>query len=123
MKKSILNYIFGFAWIFGFLFLSKFIVQTFQINFPASIIGMLLITFALQLKIIKLEWVANSANIFIKNMSLLFVPIAVGLIEHLELLKSAISSLILTCIFTTIFFIGLVGKTFELIENKNGNTK
>ncbi|MBD1388057.1 CidA/LrgA family protein [Neiella sp. HB171785] len=81
---------------------------------PGSIIGMVLLATSLQLRVIRLTWVEGAANQFIRWMSLLFVPIGVGLVEQLDVLSSALLAIIITCIFATLALLALVGWGVQL---------
>ncbi len=61
---------------------------------PGSIIGMLVLFIAMASGLIPAEAVKPTANLFIRYMILMFIPISVGLIEHYELLiNNAVSIL------------------------------
>ena len=56
------------AIIIGCLAVGEFIVWLTGITIPSSILGMLLLTFLLKVKVIKLEWVETISNFLVKNM-------------------------------------------------------
>ena len=62
------------AIIIGCLAVGEFIVWLTGITIPSSILGMLLLTFLLKVKVIKLEWVETISNFLVKNMGFFFVP-------------------------------------------------
>jgi holin-like protein len=80
---------------------------------PASIIGMLLLVAALSLRIIPLSWVESCANLFVRWMALLFVPIGVALVEQLDVLLDALPALLATCVFATLVLLGVVGHFYQ----------
>ena len=59
--------------LFGCLALGELIVRTTGATLPASIIGMLILTLLLKLKVVKLEWVRGLTDFLIRT---------VGLIHH-----------------------------------------
>ncbi|GGA64851.1 hypothetical protein GCM10011369_02790 [Neiella marina] len=81
---------------------------------PGSIIGMIVLATCLQLKVIRLAWVEGAANQFIRWMSLLFVPIGVGLVDQLGVLSNALLAIIITCVFATLALLALVGWGVQL---------
>ncbi|WP_432453740.1 MULTISPECIES: CidA/LrgA family protein [unclassified Agarivorans] len=85
---------------------------------PASILGMLLLTILLQLRWIKLAWVERSSMLFVRWMSLLFVPISVGLVDHLETLFQALPAMMMTCVLATLILLVVVGKIYQYWEQK-----
>lgn len=78
----------GLAVIFGFLFLGEAVVEIFGLPIPGNVIGMILLTFALIFKVVRLEDVEREAELLVKNMSIMFVPPGVGIILYWELLKA-----------------------------------
>ena len=52
--------------------------QAFGVPLPSHVLGLLLLTAALFLRIVKLEWVENSASFLTKHMMLFFVPLLAG---------------------------------------------
>lgn len=75
---------------FGLILLSLMIGTTIQhflsISIPGSIIGMLLLFSLMASGIIPASWVQPSASLFIRYMIILFVPVSVGLMDHVDLL-------------------------------------
>jgi holin-like protein len=76
---------------------------------PGSIIGMLLLTLGLEFGWIQLNWVQRISNLFLRWMSLLFVPIGVGLIDKLDVLQSSLGAILVTCIVVTLVLLALIG--------------
>ncbi|CAG7648290.1 CidA/LrgA family protein [Paenibacillus allorhizosphaerae] len=68
----------GFAILLGFYFLGTLLHSGLQIPLPANVIGLILFTLCLFLRIVKLEWVEEASQFLIKHMLLLFAPIVVG---------------------------------------------
>lgn len=60
--------------LFGCLALGELIVRVLDIKLPASIVGMLILTLLLKLKVIKLEWVRGLTDFLIANLGFFFVP-------------------------------------------------
>lgn len=82
---------------------------------PGSIVGMLILLFSLILGFIKIEQIKNISDFFLSNLSFLFLPVSVGLLGSIEILKeSGINILILTFI-TTAIVIYTTGITVELV--------
>ena len=85
---------------------------------PASILGMLLLAGLLSSGIIRLSWVEAGAGFLVRWMSLLFVPVGVGVLDHLELLGNNIIAILITCIVGTIMVMALAGWLFQWLERK-----
>ena len=70
-----------FGILFIFLALGELAVYFTGIPVPSSIIGMLLLTLALKLDIVKLAWVDKVASFLVHNLGFFFVPAGVGLMK------------------------------------------
>lgn len=86
MPKKILNYALSFALIMLCLWAGNAIQHFFLLSVPGSIFGMLILFALLVSGLVKVDWVKPGAQLFIRYMIILFVPISVGLMDHLPLL-------------------------------------
>ena len=102
--------------IFGCLAFGELIVYLTDIEFPASIVGMLLLTTLLQLKIIRLEWIKPASNILNQNIGLFFVPAGVSIIEYFGIVKVALIPIIIASVISTILVILSTGWSFNLVR-------
>ncbi|MFC0213940.1 CidA/LrgA family protein [Paenibacillus chartarius] len=68
----------GFAILLGFNLLGLAVKELGHIPLPANLIGLILFTASLFLRIVKLEWVEQTAGFLTKHMLLFFVPFLVG---------------------------------------------
>ncbi|WP_461534629.1 CidA/LrgA family protein [Spongorhabdus nitratireducens] len=98
------------------LYLGEFISTLMNELLPGSILGMLLLAALLGSGLVRLSWVESGANFLIRWMSLLFVPIGVGAIDHLELLHSSLVALLLCCIVGTVVVMAVAGWMFQWLE-------
>ena len=62
------------AIIIGCLAIGELIVWLTSVPVPSSILGMLLLTALLQMKVVKLEWVEGLSSFLVSNMGFFFVP-------------------------------------------------
>lgn len=63
------------------------IVKLFEIQFPGSIVGMLILLGCLYLGWVKIEWVELGARWLLTEMVLFFIPSAIGVIQYPSLLS------------------------------------
>ncbi|MFQ1041837.1 CidA/LrgA family protein [Gilliamella sp. CG16] len=68
------------------LWVGNFISQLLPIMIPGSIIGLLTLFFLLAFQIIPTRWIKNSCNLFMRYMTLLFIPAAMGIMDNYTLL-------------------------------------
>src|SRR5574344_32481 len=87
MFRRILKIFIGLAILLLILFISNLIVGLVKVNFPPALLGLILFTILLKCGIIKEEFVKDCSEIFLQNMGLFFVPLAVGIISHKGLLE------------------------------------
>ena len=109
------------AIIIGCLAVGEFITWLTGISVPSSIIGMLLLTFLLKVKVIKLEWVRGLTDFLIANLGFFFVPPGVALMLYFDLIKAEIVPITLATLLSTIFVLLVTGHTHQAVskgENK-----
>ena len=89
VKSKLIDIIYcliSFVLIIGSLTAGNVIQQFLDTSIPGSIFGMLLLFTAMASGLLPSKWVKPGANLIIRFMVLLFVPISVGLIEHIDML-------------------------------------
>ena len=99
------------AIIIGCLAVGEFIVWLTGIKIPSSILGMLLLTFLLKVKVIKLEWVETISNFLVKNMGFFFVPPGVALMLYFDIIKAEIGPIVIATAISTIIVLVVTGWT------------
>lgn len=99
------------AIIIGCLAVGDFITWLTGISVPSSIIGMLLLTFLLKVKVIKLEWVETISNFLVKNMGFFFVPPGVALMLYFDIIGKEIVSIVLATTLSTMLVLVVTGWT------------
>lgn len=107
-------------WILFFSLIGEFaslILATFVI-IPGSVLGMLLLFFALHFKLLKLEDVEGVGTWLTDNMAIFFVPVGVGLIKHFDILEKVWWQIIIVVLLTVSLLLLLVGRCVQFIKNK-----
>ena len=107
--------------LFGCLALGELTVWLTGVKLPASIIGMLLLTLLLKLKVVKLEWVRGLTDFLIANLGFFFVPPGVALMLYFDLIKAEIVPITLATLLSTIVVLIITGHTHQVVskgENK-----
>ncbi|QIL48079.1 CidA/LrgA family protein [Vagococcus hydrophili] len=102
--------------IFLFSFLGEIVSKIIPI--PGSVIGMVLLFFALHFKWIKMEQVEDTGHWLINNMGLFFVPAGVGLMANFEMLKDIWWQLLIIMVITTGLMIVFVGRVVQRIKRR-----
>ena len=99
------------AIIIGCLAVGEFITWLTGISVPSSIIGMLLLTFLLKVKVIKLEWVETISNFLVKNMGFFFVPPGLALMLYFDIIGKEIVPIVLATTLSTMLVLVVTGWT------------
>ena len=116
--------------IFFFQLLGEALKKFFEIRIPGPVLGLiLLLVFLIFLKRFKTaaitnlkEDVINTSNYILNYLSLLFVPIGVGVVMHLSYLENNLFKVLIIVFISTILTIGLTAFLMEKI-NKRINKK
>ena len=74
----------GLAWLLALQSLGELLARGLSLPFPGPVVGMLLLLLALRWSPVR-EPVAACANFLLSHLSLLFVPVGVGVMTHLGL--------------------------------------
>ena len=101
--------------------MGELIVRLTGLKLPASIVGMLILTLLLKLKVIKLEWVRGLTDFLIANLGFFFVPPGVALMLYFDLIKAEIVPIALATLLSTIIVLLITGQTHQAVskgENK-----
>lgn len=104
------------AVLFIFLALGELIVYLTEIPVPSSIIGMLLLTLALQLRIVRLRHVAGVADFLVSNLGFFFVPAGVALLGYFDLIREQWVAIVGASAISTFIVIGITGWVHQLIR-------
>jgi holin-like protein len=76
----------GAAWLLVFQSIGELISRGLSLPLPGPVVGMVLMLAGLRFAVVR-EPVAECANFLLAHLSLLFVPVGVGVMTHLDLLS------------------------------------
>ena len=76
----------GLAWLLVFQSIGEVLSRGFSLPLPAPVLGLILLVPALRFALVR-EPVAECANFLLSHLSLLFIPVGVGVMTHLALLS------------------------------------
>ena len=104
MSKKILKQL---GIILALCLVAEVIASLLPVTIPSSVIAILILAQLLTFKVLKEEQIKETADFMLDNMALVFVPISVGMIEDLELLKGqVVGFLVVVCISLVLTFLG-----------------
>ena len=75
----------GLAWLLVFQSMGEVLSRAFSLPLPGPVLGLMLLLPALRFPLVR-EAVAECATFLLAHLSLLFVPVGVGVMTHLTLL-------------------------------------
>ncbi|GAB4265606.1 CidA/LrgA family protein [Thermincola ferriacetica] len=96
--------------------LGEFITRATHLILPGNLTGLLLLFLSLVLGIVKLEQVEDAANLLLDNMMSFFIPLNVGLITILPLLKKEGLQVLITLLATTVLVMVVTAKVIEFMD-------
>ena len=94
----------GLAWLLALQSMGELLARAFSLPFPGPVVGMLLLLLALRWPAVRAP-VAACAQFLLSHLSLLFVPVGVGVMTHLGLLGQYGVRMLLVIVLST--WIGL----------------
>ena len=112
--------------IFFFQLLGEFLKKFFEMRIPGPVIGLILLLVTLiflkkfkKTAIVNLKVdVINTSNYILSYLSLLFVPIGVGVVMHLSYLENNLFRVLIIVFISTILTIGGTAFLMEKINRK-----
>ncbi len=112
--NSLVMAIIQLAVIFAFLAIGELIVWVTGTGVPSSIIGMLLLTLCLSLRIIKLKYVEGAADFLVKNLGFFFVPAGVALMGYFDLIADQWLPIVVAAAASTVIVLALTGHIHQI---------
>lgn len=94
----------GLAWLLAMQSLGELLARGLHLPFPGPVVGMLLLLLALRWPVVR-EPVSACADALLAHLSLLFVPVGVGVMTHLALVSQYGARMLLVIALST--FIGI----------------
>lgn len=71
------------------------------VDFPASVIGLLLLMVLLFTGVVRERYIRRVAEFLIANMAFFFIPSCVGVMEQFPMLRDKLLSFLIICVLTT----------------------
>ena len=83
--------------------------------FPASVSAMLLLFALLLCRVVKPGQIDEITGFLTKNMAILFLPAAVGIIESLDILRDSGIQILIICLVSTLLTFGVTATVVSLL--------
>ncbi len=110
-----MHYLKQFGIILAVSFAGEILNHLIPLPIPASIYGIILLFFALQFRIVKLEWVRDAGKFLIEIMPVMFIPAAVGLMDSWEVLRPALIPYVSILVLTTVIVMAASGSATQAV--------
>lgn len=108
-----MKYVRQFLIILLFSFVGELLKFLIPLPIPASIYGLILLFLALQLQIIKLESIRETAKFLVEIMPVMFIPAGVGLLTSWGALQKMLVPVVVITIVSTVVVMAVAGKVTE----------
>lgn len=109
--------------IFSLCWVSQIVEKLLPFDFPASVIGMVILFALLSCKVLKVEHIREKSDFLLANMAFFFVPAGVSIINYFDVLRSAVWKLLLICLITTILTFAAAAGSIKLTLKLMGKRK
>lgn len=90
-----------------------------HIPLPGNLTGMLLLTLALCMGWIRMDWVEQVSGLLVRHMMLFFVPIIVGVSAYIKLIAKDPWSILLSLLLGPVLVMLVTGKLVQWYVNKH----
>lgn len=108
--------IIGFTIILSFLVVGELLSTLLGHFIPGSVLGMMLLFLALCFKLIRPEWIRQASDFLTKNMTVLFLPSAIGIVEQWGLIRANIVTWVVTMVVCWLLVFASAGWTHQAIS-------
>ena len=104
--------------IFSISLIGEGISYLFHLPIPGSIIGLILLFLALQFKIFRLRHVSMVGNFLLANMTILFLPPAVGIMDKFHVIAPYLLPIVLIIVGAIVINVIFIAVVVHLIKNR-----
>lgn len=105
----------GLAWLLVFQSAGELLVRGFQLPFPGPVMGMVMLVPALQWSVVRTP-VAVTTEFLLKHLSLLFVPVGVGVMTHLSLVTQYGLRMLIVVVVSCLLGLAVTVMTLQLVN-------
>lgn len=110
----------GLAWLLALQSLGELLSRGLHLPFPGPVVGMLLLLLALRWSAVRAP-VAACADYLLQHLSLLFVPVGVGVMTHLSLVSQYGGRMLLVLVLSTLVGLGVTALVLRSLWRKEGD--
>ena len=104
--------------IFSISIIGEGISSFFHLPIPGSIIGLILLFLALQFKLLRLRHVSMVGNFLLANMTILFLPPAVGIMDKFQVIAPYLLPIILIILGAIVLNVAVIALVVQFIKHR-----
>jgi len=108
----------GLAWLLALQSVGELLARGLSLPFPGPVIGMLLLLVALHAPSVR-EPVSACANFLLAHLSLLFVPVGVGVMTHLGLVSQYGVRMLVVVVVSTWLGLAVTALVLRLLRSRS----
>jgi len=94
------------------------ISSVFHLPVPGSIIGLVLLFLALQFKLLRLRHISMVGNFLLANMTILFLPPAVGIMDKFQVIAPYLLPIMLIVLGAIVLNVCVIAVVVQLIKTR-----
>lgn len=102
------------AILFGCLALGELVIHLTHVPLPSSILGMLILTLLLKLRVIRLEWVRSLSEFLVSNIGFFFVPPGVAIMLYFDVIKAQFVPIAVASAVSTVLVLAVTGWVHQI---------
>ena len=110
----------GLAWLLAFQSVGELLARGLYLPFPGPVIGMILLLPALRFRVVR-EPVNVCADFLLGHLSLLFVPVGVGVMTHLSLVSQYGLRILAVLVLSTLAGLAVTVLGLHLLQRRANN--
>jgi holin-like protein len=109
----------GLAWLLALQSTGELLARALNLPFPGPVVGMLLLLMALRWQLIR-DDVAVCADFLLAHLSLLFVPVGVGVMTHMGLVTQYGLQMLIVVVVSTLLGLAVTALTLKWLSPPPG---
>lgn len=108
----------AFLVVFGCVFLGEVFIFLTKLPLPPSVVGLLILFFALQTGVVQLATVQKLAKTLLDYLVLLVIPACISMIQYLDVIRDEFWVLVVATTLSTFLVLITTGKSYEWLRSK-----
>lgn len=113
-----MNYVKEFAVLCFCLFLGAITRSIINFPIPEAVYGMIYLFLALNFKLIKPSQIEKTCDGILQALTLLFIPVGVGIMASYDIIKGKILILIVITVIGTFLTMGVTGRIIQFVQRR-----